>query len=65
MAKSAGKTANLLRVSGLLFLFIGGYHVLRYFGVDMRFVVLTRLGSLIYGTLILMLAAACFLGSRK
>ena len=65
MAKSGGKTTNLLRISGLLFLFIGGYHVLRYFGADLKFVVLTRLGSLIYGALVLGLSAACFLDSRK
>jgi hypothetical protein len=66
MSKSGGKnTANLLRVSGILFLFIGGYHVLRYAGVDLRFAVLTKLGSLIYGALVLLLSASCFLSSRK
>ena len=65
MGKSGTAISNLLRVSGLLFLFIGSYHVLRYFGVDLKFVVLTKLGSLIYGALVLLLSAACFVNSKK
>lgn len=63
--KSSGKqTKNLLRVSGILFAFTGIYHILRYQGFEMRVFQWTRLGSLLYGAVILALAIACFLSSR-
>ena len=65
MAKSAGGSKSLLKISGIWFGFIGLYHVVRYFGVSLKFVELTRLGSLFYGVLVLLLSLACFLNSRK
>ncbi len=69
MAKGGGGRAatNLLRISGLLFGIGGSFHVLRYF-TRFEFRVggfeLTYLGSLVIGSLLLFLSAACFLNSR-
>ena len=65
MAKSTGGSKNLLRISGIIFGFIGLYHVCRSQGISLHFIELTRQGSLIYGILILLLSAFCFLNSRK
>ena len=69
-SKSGGgkNTTNLLRLSGMIFLGIGLFHVLRYFK-EWEFRVagfeLTYLGSLILGGLLLLLSAGCFLNSRN
>ena len=65
MAKGSGKNSNVLRISGIIFGFIGLYHVLRSQGIELRFIELTRMGSLIYGIAILVLSALCFMNSRK
>ena len=65
MAKGKGGGNNLLRIAGIIFGFIGVFHVLRSQGISLRFIELTRLGSLIYGIFILLLSAFCFLKSRK
>ena len=70
MAKNSGgkNTASLLRLSGIVFLIIGSFHVLRYFkGWEFKVAgfELTLLGSLILGGLLLLLSAACFWDSRK
>ena len=65
MAKSTGTGKNILRLSGMIFGVVGMYHVLRSQGISLHFIELTRLGSLIFGICILLLCAACFMGSRK
>ena len=66
MAKGGGTQAtNFLRIAGLFFGFIGIYHLLRSQGVSLRFIELTRQGSLVYGLILLLLAFGCFMTSRK
>ncbi len=70
MVKSGGgkNTTNLLRISGILFLIVGSFHVLRYFKeweLKVAGFELTTLGSLIIGCLLLLLSLACFWNSRK
>ena len=66
MAKgSSTGNKNLLRISGIWFGIIGIFHVLRSQGINLQFIELTRLGSLIYGLCVLLLSAVCFLNSRK
>lgn len=70
MAKSGSNRTitNLLRVSGLLFAFIGLFHVLRYFfQLELRVAgfEVTYLGSLIVGIFLIWLSIACFTNSRK
>ncbi len=68
MAKGGGKNGgNLLRLSGLLFAIGGSFHVLRYFkGWEFKVggFELTLIGSLIVGSLLLLLSAACFANSK-
>ena len=65
MVKGAIGNKNLLRISGIIFGCIGLYHLLRSQGINLRFIELTRQGSLIYGMSILVLSVFCFLNSRK
>ncbi len=65
MAKSTAGGKNILRISGILFGAIGIFHLLRSQGINIQFVELTRMGSLVYGALILALSVVCFLNSRK
>ena len=66
MAKTSSTgNKNLLRISGIWFGIIGAFHVLRSQGISLQFIELTRQGSLIYGILVLVLSALCFLNSRK
>ena len=67
MAKSGKSSKNLLRISGIIFTFIGVFHVSRYFGRGFFHVgsfELTYLGSLILGTFLVLLALACFKESK-
>ena len=70
MAKGKGgsATTNLLRLSGMIFAVVGSFHVSRYF-TKWDFKVgsfeLTPLGSLIIGTLVLLLSIACFVNAKK
>lgn len=69
MARSSRKsTANILRLSGLLFAAAATFHILRYFmGWDFRVggFELTEAGSLILGTLVGVLSVLCFVESYK
>lgn len=67
MAKGGGSasTKNFLRIAGIAFGLNGLFHVARSQGINLRFIELTRQGSLVYGILILVLSAACFMASRK
>jgi hypothetical protein len=70
MGKGSGgnrASTNLLRLSGLIFFFVGAFHVLRYFlQIELKVgnLEITYLGSLVLGGLILLLSAACFMNSR-
>ena len=59
MAKGGGgASTGVLRVSGILFTAIGGYHVLRYLTKDeLRLFQLTYFGSLVAGIALLLLAS--------
>lgn len=69
-SKSGGgrNVTNLLRLSGLIYLVAGSFHVARYFR-EFEFrvagVEVTYLGSLFLGIFLLCLSAACFMNSRK
>lgn len=68
MAKSKSKggsksTTTLLRLSGMIFLVMGIFHVLRYFEIVRRFE-FTLTGSLVLGCLLLLLSYACFFNAK-
>jgi len=68
MAKGGGKSAtNLLRLSGIIFAIMGSLHIARYFGrwlLRIGTFELTYLGSLIIGSLLVVLSIACFRSSK-
>lgn len=59
---------NLLRLSGMIFAVVGSFHVARYF-TKWEFKVggfeLTPMGSLIIGSLVLLLSISCFANAKK
>ena len=70
MAKGGGGkvVTNLLRISGILYATVGGWHLIRYFTKDQLDVVrfhLTYFGSLLLGLAMLLLSFACFRSTGK
>ena len=68
MAKGGGKSsANLLRLSGIIFGIVGSFYIARYFGkwfFRIGSFELTYLGSLMIGALLVLLSIACFRNSK-